>query len=79
MDNNTKYYVTFSEEIDNLVEGGADISGTMTTDEAEKRAIEYLEENDGLTGVIATFHDLATYGTDDNWAESEIESILYKI
>lgn len=78
-----KYYVTFSEEIDDLIEGQADISDELTEPEAKAAAEEYLAQPwaEELTGVVATFHNLKAYQAAEetgDYGPTEVGSILYK-
>ena len=71
------FYVTFTEEIDELLEGQADLSsGLLTEKQAERVAKLYLEENPHLSGLVATFHNKRMYDTGD-YGEAEEFSLLY--
>lgn len=71
-----KYYVVFTDEVDGLVEGQAGLmSEDLTVKQAEKIAKDYLKEDDSLSGVIMTFHDIKMYEAKLG-IEAEIESRL---
>lgn len=78
-----KYYVTFSIEIDGLLEGDANMgSGEMTELQARKQAMTYLKTDEAkemnLSGISATFHDIELYNQ-KLWGEAEVNYMLYTI